>query len=369
MKILEVTNVDFALRHFVLPVMRALRDAGHDVQGVCADGPELHYVREEGFVVHTVPMERSLSPIAQLRAAVALWRLFRQEKPDMVHAHMPISGVLARLVAWGCGTSCIVYTGHGFLFHQPGPLWRRALGWVMEWCAGQVTDIYLTVSQEEAVAARRLGLHAHPIAIGNGRDLSLFKPNPEARQQVRQAFGLDNHKPVILIVSRLVRHKGYPELLHAMTALPEAELWIVGSRLDSDHGEDLTPLFQQARRDLGDRLRLLGTRDDVALLMAAADVFILPSHFEGLPMVIIEAMLCGLPVVATNIRGVREQVVEGETGLLVTPGLSAPLARALRWCVDHPDDAQKMGRAGRERACQLYSEESVMARLVKILTR
>ena len=88
--------------------------------------------------------------------------------------------------------------------------------------------------------------------------------------------------------------------------MPEAELWVVGERLASDRGEDMAELLAGA--GLGGRLRLLGYRDDVAAVLAAADIFVLPSHFEGLPMSVIEAMLTGLPVVATDIRGPREQV-------------------------------------------------------------
>lgn len=110
-------------------------------------------------------------------------------------------------------------------------------------------------------------------------------------------------RPVVIVVSRLVRHKGHPELLRAMEDLPEAELWVVGERLPSDHGADLTTAFACARDRLGPRLRMLGYREDVPELLRAADVFALPSHFEGLPMSVIEAMLTGLPVVATDVRG------------------------------------------------------------------
>ncbi|MEJ1979170.1 MAG: glycosyltransferase [Acetobacteraceae bacterium] len=90
-----------------------------------------------------------------------------------------------------------------------------------------------------------------------------------------------------------------------MRDVPGAELWVVGERLATDRGEDLSPLFAEA--EAAGRVRRLGYRSDVAAVLAAADVFVLPSHFEGLPMSIIEAMLAGLPVVATGIRGPREQ--------------------------------------------------------------
>lgn len=367
MKILEITNVDFSLRQFLFPLMKALRDAGHDVQGACAEGPHLAPVRADGFVVHAVPMARSLSPVAQLRAFVALVRLIRREKPDVVHGHMPISGILARFAARICGVPIIAYTCHGFLFNQAGSLSRRLLSIVLEWAAGRITTLYMTVSVEEARDARRLHLNSHPLAIGNGRDPQRYHADPLVRARIRKELGVPEDRPVVIVVSRLVRHKGHPELLRAMEDVPGAELWVVGERLPSDHGDDLCPAFERAREHLGHRLRMLGYREDVPDLLAAADVFALPSHFEGLPMSVIEAMLTELPVVATDVRGPREQVVDGQTGYLVPPGLSAPLARALRSLTQDLPMARLMGERGRQRAVASYSEKRIMERVVRLI--
>ncbi|HEY0418713.1 MAG TPA: glycosyltransferase family 4 protein [Acetobacteraceae bacterium] len=364
MKVLEITNVDFSLRHFLLPLMRGIRARGHEVVGVSADGPLLDVVRAEGLRVVVVPLSRSLSPVASLRALTALVRLMRAEKPDLVHAHMPISGFLARLAARLAGVPVVAYTCHGFLFNQPGPWLRRALGLAVEWIGGRLTDIYLTVSAAEAADAARLGIHRRAQAVGNGRDPARFGPDAEARARLRAELGTSEDRAVVVIVSRLVRHKGYPELLCAMRNV-EAELWVVGERLASDHGEDMEPHFAAA--GLGPRLKRLGYREDIPAILAAADIFALPSHFEGLPMSVIEAMLTGLPVVATDIRGPREQVVAGETGLLVPPMQPAPLAEALQRLAADPVLRRRMGEAGRARALALYDEGKIVARTLDLL--
>ncbi len=364
-KVVEVTNVDFSLRHFLLPLMRAAQARGHEVLGVCADGPLLADVRAAGLRTAPLPMARSLSPGAQWRALWAMVALFRAERPDMVHAHMPISGVLARLAARIAGVPRVAYTCHGFLFNQPGPWWRRALGLGMEWFGGRLTDVTLTVSTEEAADARRLWIARGAVPVGNGRDPARFRPSAAARARVRRELDVPDTQVVIVIVSRLVRHKGYPELLAAMRDVPDAELWVVGDRLPSDHGADLEPLFDAS--GLGLRLRRLGYRADVADVLAAADIFTLPSHFEGLPMSVIEAMLTGLPVVATAIRGPREQVTDQETGLLVPPATVAPLAAALNRLVADPALRARMGAAGRARAVALYDEAAVLARTLDLL--
>jgi glycosyltransferase involved in cell wall biosynthesis len=372
MKIAEVVNVDFSLRHFLLPLMRGARERGHEVVGVCAEGTLLDQPRAEGFRILPVPMARSLDPLAQARAFGALLRLLRAERFDLVHAHMPISGLLARAAArWiqdAAGLPRIAYTCHGFLFHQPGPWWRRRLSLALERAAGRITDRFFTVSEEEAEDARRLGIHAGAIAVPNGRDPALFRPDPAARSAQRAELGAGGDTCVIVAVSRLVRHKGYPELLAAMRETPaNAVLWVVGERLPSDHGEDLAPLFARAAAALGPRLVLLGYRADVPRVLAASDLFCLPSHFEGLPMSVIEAMLTGLPVVSTAIRGPREMVVHGETGLLVPPMQSAPLAGAISRLAADPALRARLGAAGRRRALERYTEAASVGRTLDLL--
>jgi glycosyltransferase involved in cell wall biosynthesis len=366
MKIIEITNVDFSLRHFLLPLMRAIRARGHEVVGACAEGPLLNDVRAEGFRVVAIPFVRRLSPVGQLRAFQSLVAILRAEKPDLVHAHMPLSGFLARLAAWIAGVPTVAYTCHGFLFNHAASSWpRRSLSFVMEWIAARVTDVFLTVSEAEALDARRLHIARHAEPVRNGRDPKVFLPCPSARQRIRTELGVPDDRVVIIAVSRLVWHKGYPELAAAMRSVPEAELWVVGERLDSDRGADMALLLRSA--GLGPRLRMLGYRTDIPALLAGADIFTLPSRFEGLPMSVIEAMLTGLPVVATNVRGPAEQVVDGVTGLQVPAGDPAALGLALSRLARDSALRAQMGLAGRQRALDCYDEAKVLSRTLDLL--
>ncbi len=359
-----MTNTDFALRHFLLPLLRGLRARGHEAVGVCPEGPLADSVRAEGFRVLAVPLARSLSPAAQWRGYRALLALIRAERPDIVHGHMPISGFLARLAGRVAGVERIAYTCHGFLFNQPGPWPRRAAAWAMEFAGARLTDVFMTVSAKEAADARRLGITRRAVAVGNGGDPARFCPDPAARARVRAALGTPADRVVVVIVSRLVRSKGHAELLEAMEAV-DAELWVVGERLASDHEASLEPFFAACR--LGARLRRLGYRDDIPAILAAADIFALPSWFEALPMSVIEAMLCGLPVVASDVPGPREQVVDGVTGLLVPARDPVRLAGALRRLAADPGLRGRLGAAGLSRAREKFDETRVVGRVLDLL--
>ncbi len=365
MKVVEITNVDFSLRHFLLPLMRGIRARGHAVVGACAEGPLLDEVRAEGLRVVGLPLERRVSLFGQARALAALVAFLRTERPDLVHAHMPISGFQARLAARLAGVPRVAYTCHGFLFNQDGSRVRRWGSLALEWLGGRMTDVFLTVSTDEAQDARRLGISRQAVPVGNGRDPAVFHPDPSARARIRAEFSTPPDRIVVVAVSRLVRDKGYFELAEAMRAVPQAELWVVGERLPSDRGEDIAPLLTAS--GLGSRLRLLGYRHDVAAVLAAADIFALPSYFEAMPMSVIEAMLSGLPVVASRVRGAREQVLDGITGLLVPPRQPAPLADALAQLTRDPELRSAMGAAGRARAIAFYDESRVVARTLDLL--
>ncbi len=366
-KICQLCAVDFTMRHFLLPLMEAEAAAGHEVVGVCGEGPLLDPVRARGFRVETVAISRSFNLLRHAEAYRRLVRLFRRERFDMVHVHTPVAALVGRLAARRAGVPRIVYTAHGFYFHERMPAARRGLFIALEWLAGRATDVLFTQSAEDAEAARRLHLCRGGVveAIGNGVDPARFRPgaDPAARAALRRALDTDPDAVVVMTVGRLVAEKGYPELFRAMAEV-DAVLWVVGERLESDHAAAIDRAIAAVESDprLSARVRLLGYREDVPALLAAADVFVLASHREGMPRSIIEAMMAGLPVVATDIRGAREEVVAEETGLIVPVADPGALARALGRLAADADLRARFGAAGRRRAEELYDEAKVIRR-------
>lgn len=373
-RILQVAAIDFQVWHFLMPLMRALRARGHTVEVAAREGPYLDGVRAEGFAVHPIPFSRSLDLGAHRVAYRALAGLLARERFDIVHGHYPVAGHLARLAARAARVPEIVYTSHGYSFLKPGNPLMRAVMFAAEAVAARCQTTLFTQSAEEARLAERLRLAPRKgaVAIGNGVDAARFHP-PEAesdradRARLRTEHGAADGTVVLAIVSRLVAHKGHGPLFAAAERLPGAHVWVVGERLPSDHGDRIDDLIAAARARLGPRLSLLGARSDVERVLRAADVFVLPSEFEGMPRTVAEAMMTGLPVVGTDIRGTREQVVDGETGLLVPVGDDAALAAALARLVADPDLRARMGAAGLARARALYDEKDVIARQIAAL--
>lgn len=365
MKICQLCAVDFTLYHFLLPLIRAQQAAGHEVVGVCSDGPFIRKSNLSDLRTVSVPISRSLNLFSHIVSYIRLLRLFRHERFDVIHVHTPIAAFLGRLAAKRAGVKFVIYTAHGFYFHERMPVWKRKVFIALERWAGLYTDVLFTQAEEDAEAARNLGLCRGGIiqAIGNGIDPQTFYPPKDGgvvRRKLRDKFNTPENAIVIMITGRMVSEKGYPELFKAMEE-QEAILWAVGERLSSDHNKAVK------ETNIPNNVRLLGYREDIADLLRSADIFVLPSHREGMPRSIIEAMMVGLPVIATDIRGSREEVVSGETGILVPVADRVALQEAIAKLISDRTLAEQMGEAGFLRASKIYDESQVIKLQMKQL--
>ena len=238
MKIIEITNVDFSLRQFLLPLMRAMRARGHEVIGVCAEGPLLDGPRAEGFRDRGAAAGAQRLAAGALAGIPALCGCFAPNGRTWCTRTCRSAGSLRGMAAWWAGVPRIAYTCHGFWFNYPGSWPRAAAGFAMEWLGGRVTDVFLTVSEAEAADARRLHIHRERRRRSATAAIRrAFSPIRAARQRIRaRTRRAGRSRWWSLAVSRLVWHKGYPELAAAMRTVPDAELWVAGERLTSDRG-------------------------------------------------------------------------------------------------------------------------------------
>jgi glycosyltransferase involved in cell wall biosynthesis len=380
-RVLTLATVDTAIAKLLRGIMEALRDEGFISEAACADGPYVEELRIAGFQVHTVPFQRRALSMAHLKAFVELHRLIRSRAYDIVHVHTPVAQVLGRIAARRAGVPVVLYTSHGFQFDVRRPVWARFAIRQLERYLARWTDFIFTQSGEDAETAVRTGI-ADPdrvVWIGNGIELSKFHPGmPDEIASVRREFGFGTDDRLVAFVGRIVRHKGILELIEAMSLvraqMPSAKLLVIGEKNFPDVATRrvVEPLIQEAigGNGLRNAIRFTGFRDDVPRLLRAVDLMVLPSRGgEGMPRSIIEAMATGLPVVATNVRGSREEVIHGETGLLVPPRDPDKLAAAILEILSDPDRALKMGMRGRQRALELYDERVVLERQLRVYRR
>jgi len=375
MKILQVCAVDFTAYHFLLPLMRACRADGWTVEIACADGPWIGALEREGFRHRRIPMSRSRSPLTQLRAVLALAGDLRRDTPDLIHTHTPVGGLVGRLAGMAVPSVPVVHTLHGLPMRSstPGALERIYLA--VERLAARRTAFFFSQAEGDVQRAASLGIirAGDTLVIGNGIDTDRFAPDPEARARVRSELGIPEAAILAISVGRLVREKGHLEVAAAAARsadIADLHVAIVGQALASDRTSVASDLARhEAGSRLGARWRLLGYRSDVERILQAADIFVLASHREGLPRSVIEAMACGLPVIATAIPAHRELVEPGRTGSLVPVGDVPALAGELRALALDPAARRAMGSRARELALAHHREADVVARQLPVLAR
>lgn len=282
-----------------------------------------------------------------LRQAAAIGRVLDAEKPDILHTHGGFAGLYGRLAARRARTPIIVHTLHGIHYlHYRNPALRLFSIW-QERQLSRTTDALVLVCRSDLARAAKYRLAAVEklVAIANGLDLG---PGGEALRApaLRRELGLDPGAPVVGTVARLHRQKGIGHLLRAapriLEAVPEARIVVVG---DGPQGAALRT--QAGALGLGRRFLFMGERENARSLMSEFDVFVLPSLWEGLPFVLIEAAALGKPIVASAVDGVPEMIADDRTGILVPPADAGALAEAVISLLSDKSRAARLAAAAR----------------------
>ncbi len=305
--------------------------------------------REHGIPVHVVPyLRREIAPLNDARGLNELLKLMRRIEPDLVHAHTFKAGFLGRFAARYSKIAC-VYTVHMWPFGDAVPLSWRVVAPVCERLAARWCDKIITVSELGArdAAQYRIGRSSQVVPILNG-----IADHP-ARAR------LDHDKTLsCTMVARFTHFKDHGVLLRAFAKVPgEVRLKLVGDGTTMGAAKKLA-------QDLGirERVEFKGARSDVPGILAQTDIFVLASKTETLPISILEAMRAGLPVIASDVGGISEEVVDGETGLLVPAGSVEELSAALQRLLADKQLRLAMGRAARRRFERLFLADAMLER-------
>lgn len=373
--VVHVTTIDMSLVVLLGPQLMAFVEAGYDVVGISAPGEYVAQLKSWG--IPHVPWRhatRAMAPHRDVQALVELHSLFRRLRPDLVHTHTPKAGIFGRVAARAAGVPAVVNTVHG-LYAVPEDHWRkRAAIYGLERLASSFSHAELVQNPEDVEVLARIGVPREKLhLLGNGVDLVRFDPArmPDLRvQQVRRELGVAPDDVVCLLVGRLVAEKGYREAFAAAAILgassPNVRFVVVGPH-EPDKADALSA--DEIRRAEDGGVRFLGLRHDVEDLYAASDLLVLPSYREGFPRSAMEAAAMGLPVVATNIRGCRQVVEPGVTGLLVEARDARALADAIAALAGDESRRRNMGRAARAKAGREFDDRRIIDVTLEIYER
>ncbi len=296
------------------------------------------------------PLVRPISPTRDAAAFAALVRIFRQERPAIVHTHSSKAGLVGRAAALVARTPAIVHTQHGWALRSQSGRSVWAAYRVAERALARRTDRIVVVADRDCEVGLRhgIGRPEQYAVVRSGVDLGTFASAFDARSraEARRRLGLPLEAPVVGAVTRLAPVKDPANLIRAFAVVldtrPAARLVLVGDGPLRAECEALV-----ARLGMAERVHFAGVRRDVADLMAAFDVTALSSVDEGLPRTVLESMAAGVPVVATRVGGVPEVVVDGATGVLVPSADAAALAAGLGRVLDDPAWSAGLARAAR----------------------
>lgn len=325
----------------LLDLLRGLdRDRWAPVLAVPEDGEVATRARELDLPVHVIPLPPLRRPgPGTVRSARALARLARAADATLIHAN----GTRAMAYAAAAGRLAARPTIWHVRIAESDGLVDRAL------CAAATA----VIATSRAVARRFAWAGAKVRLVPNGVDLKRFAPRPPSAA-LRASLGVPPSAPVALSIGRHVPEKGYRHLVDAALLVERARAgvrWVLVGDGELSH-----ELEAQARRlGLAGAMHFAGWRDDVADVLALADVFVLPSESEGFGRVLVEAMAMGRAIVATAVGGVPDVVIAEETGLLIPPADPSALAEAVRVLLDDLPRAARLGAAGRARAEAIFS--------------
>lgn len=351
-----------------------LQESGFAISVVCGDRGYVERLRACGLQVLPIPFAREIAPWTDLRCVLALRRVLRDCAFSIVHSHNPKGTLLGPITAQWARAPLVVHTVHGFLFNENSRGLHRAAALAAErWCAAWSDHLFFQSAADHAYAVeQRFKKPGQLHLIGNGVDERRFDPAlyVDGRRAKRRELGLDEGDLVVGMVTRLVREKGCIEFF-AMAARvaatnPRARFLLVGIPEEKDQSDAVDALELARQHGIVERCVLLEHRQDMPELYMSMDLCVLPSYREGLPRCIIEAAAMGTAVAATDIRGCREIIKDGETGRLFPLKEVDVFSEVVSELLNDEAQRARLARAGREQARQRYSEEQVTGRLVAL---
>lgn len=351
-RLLIATTIPETIYAFLLPYAQHFRAQGWIVDGMAYNISGFGPCTEAFDRVWDIDWTRNpLSPQNFRRALPKICKIVEQGQYDLVHVHTPVAAFLTRCALRNLRLRRnvkVIYTAHGFHFYKGGPLLKNLAFGTIEKLAGAWTDYLVVINREDEAAAHRYRLVPPQRIVympGIGVDLTRYNPQQvsvDAIASVRAEMGLSEEDRLFLAIAELSPRKRSLDILQAFAQLnrPKVHLAFAGN------GPLLTVLQQAANElQLQDRVHFLGLRQDIATLIRASVATVLVSRQEGLPRSVMESLALEVPVIGTNIRGIKDLLQE-KCGILVEVGNINSITNAMRQILDEPQNALLMGKRG-----------------------
>ncbi len=344
----------------VLQLLKFMRSLGHEVGLVSA--PDKRLITEaKNFSVKVFEnpyFVRRFHFLNDIKAFLPVYKAIKDFKPDIIHAHSTKAGVIARFWSAVLGIKSVIFTAHGWVFTEGKRYFERWITAQVEKLMAKFTAKIICVSEFDKNLALKFKIAPENklITIYNGVDPKIFDQGLRCKDSKKVADEI-----IITFVGRLAPPKDIFLLIDAVEPIDGVKVLIVGDGELRDKVEKYI-----LRKNLNEKVKLLGERFDVPGILAQSDIFILPSRWEGLPLTIIEAMMAKLPVIASAVGGVPELVDNGITGILVPPRDVEALRFAIRKLVENPDLRVQMGINGYKKAIEKFKLEDMLAKTLNV---
>lgn len=353
MKVIRTSTVPISLNNFCRGLLKDLSEnEEYSVIAVSSPGEALEEIKNrEGIKTIAVPMERHISPLKDLKSLWKIVKVFRKEKPDMVHSITPKAGLLSMIAAWICKVPVRLHTFTGLVFPTATGLTQKILI-----LTDRITCACATHISPEGEGVKNdlinYKITKKPLKVlgyGNVRGIDLDFYSPDLPEVIEEAKKIkENALFTFIFIGRLVKDKGINELVSAFKKLnidyPTTRLILVGPT-----EQDLDPLHPETLKeiDINHNIKAVGRQEDVRPWLAASDVLVFPSYREGFPNVVIEAGAMGLPSIVTNINGSNEIIINGENGVIIPSKDEIVLYEAMKSFIINREKVNEMAEKAR----------------------
>ena len=312
-KVLFTATVDSHIKQFHLPYLKYFKEHGYEVHVATNGRDEIPYCD----VKHNISFERNPIKLNNIKAIKKLKKIIENEKYDIIHCHTPMGSVVTRLAAMKARklyNAKVIYTAHGFHFFKGAPLLNWLVYYPVEKILANVTDCLITINEEDyMLAKKKFNVKDIELVNGVGVDINKFnrKISETEKEKLRKELGIKKDDFVIIYVAELSKRKNQGMLIKAISLFNSEDKY-KNIKVILPGKDSMSGTYQEMAKKLNvdDKICFLGYRNDIDKLMKISDLAVSTSRQEGLPVNLIEAMMVGLPIIATNCRGNRDLINE-----------------------------------------------------------